>query len=87
MTDRIHTGDKAMNIKLEPHFLVEIFRVASEAQIYVNEALDSDEDIEVNPAVIDFFSKLISNHPQEEVRRWFLAELARLKEMQDDNNP
>ncbi len=64
-------------IKLEPHFLVEVFRVASEARNHLNEFLSNDDsdDVEISREVIDFFVDLISNHPDEEVRRWFVNEL------------
>lgn len=73
-------------IKLEPHFLVEVFRVASEARIHMNNFLhdDDSDDVEVSPQVIDFFVELISNHPDEEVRRWFVNQL---KAVEHDNNP
>ncbi len=78
--------DEAMNnvpeIKIEPHLLVEVFRVASEARTHLNESLANDEtdDVLVDPQVVEFFIKLIEQHPDPEVRAWFVNELKSLME-------
>ena len=62
--------------KIDPGFLGAVFEALYNADF-------PDEDILISNEAVDFLKGLFQYHPDEQVRRWFVAELEGLT---DDNN-
>ncbi len=65
-------------INFEPHFLAVLLQAAMEARHHLNNKDDSD--VALDAPVVDFLEELVKHHPEEEVAKFYVSEIHRLRE-------
>lgn len=66
-------------INFEPHFLAVLLQAAMEARHHLNNNED-DSDVALDAPVVDFLEELVKHHPEEEVAKFYISEIHRLRE-------
>jgi len=75
----VRTEPESTKYKIDSNFMVVLLQACQEAQIHQNDLGIDNEDISVPVEVLDFLNSIVQNHPEPQVRKFYMDEIERIR--------